>query len=297
MLAYLSSMNVPKMSSDGGFLAPIDGGTLILGGYSYGSLIAKSLPPLHVVRGMFAFPAAGSPQAEITLRAQDLSKEFQVTHQLAEWSKRGRHSPRTSASLVVGGFESEATSKRISRESSRRSLDLEGVRRSVDRMRKRPSRRASGMQDSSNIPIPERSQAIVVVPRICYLLVSPLLSPVTSLLSLTSKLRLPATLTKRTEDTLEMDQLLIHPACCIFGHNDMFTSYKRLQKWARKLQQGSETRFSIYEVPAAGHFWQEEGAEPGLANAIEEWLSDLQAISDNALSQPDGNEESMEADI
>lgn len=275
MLAYLNGLNTSETSFDGFVPTPTDGGTLILAGYSYGSLIAKSLPPLHLVRRIFESPAVGSAQAEIILRAQDLSKDYLDKHQSAERSTRGRNSFRASASVVVGGNESEETSKPMSRESSRKSLDLEGVRRSVDRIRKRSSRGPSGRHDLSSSNIPEASQASAIGPKICYLLVSPLLAPITSFLSLSNKLKLPAALTEGTDDSCTADQLLLHPSCCIFGHQDVFTSYKRLQKWAAKLQQGPESRFSVYSVEQAGHFWQEEGAELGLKDAIEAWLRAL----------------------
>jgi hypothetical protein len=269
----MSGINTSKTPSESVPL-PTDGGTLILGGYSYGSLVARSLPSLHMVTEIFTLPSAGSAQAEILLRAQDLSKEHLEKQQTVNHSSRGRNSLRASASLVVSGYESEAASKRMSRESSRRSLDLEGVRRSVDRIRNRPCRKASGRHESTSSNDPEGSPAFAFSPRICYLLVSPLLAPITTVLSLSSRLKLPAPLTRGREDE-GVDQLLLHPSCCIFGHHDVFTSYKRLQKWSAKLQQESESRFSTYEVTPAGHFWHEEGAEVGLKGAIEAWLSEL----------------------
>ena len=275
MLAYLSGINITGVSFDAAVPPPAEECTLILGGYSYGSFMAKSLPPLQVVKSIFTIPASGPAQVEIMKRAQDLSKDYSDKLQSSEQPIRGRNSLRASAGLVVGGADSDATRKRMSRESLRRSLDMEGVRGSLDRMRKRSSRIISGRHDSSNSGQLEIAQTHPLSPKICYLLVSPLLAPVTSFLSMSSKLKLPAALTKGMDDASTKEQLLLHPSCCIFGHQDVFSSYKRLQKWAAKLQQESETKFSSYSVEQAGHFWQEEGAEQGLRDAIEQWLREM----------------------
>jgi hypothetical protein len=254
--------------------SPSDGGVLILGGYSYGSFIAKSLPSLRIVAEVFASPSASSAQAEIILRARDLSKQYMEKQEQQDKSKRGRDSLRVSSGTLVGGFESEETSRRISRESSRRSLDLQGVRRSVDRIRNKPSTKGNTRHDSSYSSTPNTAEAFATLPRVCYLLVSPLLPPITAFLSMSTQVRLPASLWKGKEYNWE-DQLQLHPGCCVFGHHDVFTSHRRLQKWSKKLQQDSEGRFSSYEVEPAGHFWQEEGAESGLRSAIDTWLGGL----------------------
>jgi alpha/beta superfamily hydrolase len=275
MLAFLNGLILSKPPLDANVLPPTNTFTLVLAGYSYGSLIAKNLPPLQIVKEIFASPAAGSAQAEIILRAQDLSKDHMDKQQLVEVSIRGRNSLRASSGLVVGGNESGATSSRASRESSRRSLDLEGMRKSVDRIRKRSSRRISGRYDSSDSTQQGTHKTIAITPRICFLLVSPLLAPVTSFLSMSTKLKLPAGLIKGTAEVSSADQLMLHPCCCIFGHQDVFTSYKRLQKWAAKHEKDSEARFSTYSIEQAGHFWQEEGAQLRLRDAIEQWLREM----------------------
>ena len=251
-----------------------DGGTLILGGYSYGSFIAKSLPSLQIVTDVFASPSASSAQAEIILRARDLSKQYMEKQELRDQSERGRDSLRVYSGTLVGGFESEETSRRISRESSRKSLDHQGVRRSVDWIRNKPSRKGNARHDSSYSSTPVTTEAFAILPRVCYLLVSLLLPPITAFLSLSTKVRLPASFWKGKEYDWD-DQLQLHTGCCVFGHHDVFTSHKRLQKWSKKLQQESEGRFSRYEVEPAGHFWQEEGAESGLRSAIDAWLGGL----------------------
>lgn len=275
MLAYQNDVMLSKPPLDAAIDSPTNACTLILAGYSYGSLIAKSLPPLQVVKEIFASPAVGLAQAEIILRAQDLSKDHIDKQKLVDVSIRGRNSLRASSGLVVGGNESGATSSRPSRESSRRSLDLEGMRKSVDRIRKRSSRRISGRHDSGDSTQQGISPPFAITPRICFLLVSPLLAPVTSFLSMSTKLKLPAGLTKGTTEASSADQLMLHPSCCIFGHQDVFTSYKRLQKWAAKHEKDSKATFSSYSIEQAGHFWQEEGAELGLKDAIEQWLRKL----------------------
>lgn len=225
-----------------------------------------------MVAEIFASPSAGSAQSEIILRAGEFSKQYLEKQEQRDQSTRGQDSLCVSQGMLVGGFESEDTRRRISRESSRRSLDLEGVRRSVDRMRKRPSKRASARHDLSSSSTPDTTNAFAVLPTVRYLLISPLLPPITAFLSLSTKVRLPVSLLKG-RDYKWKEELHLHPGCCIFGHHDMFTSHKRLQKWAKKLQEESEGRFSSYEVEAAGHFWHEEGAEIGLRSAIETWLS------------------------
>ena len=272
VLSFLDGINRSESPPGSPTLPSTNSSTLILGGYSYGSLIARSLPPLPMVIEIFTDPPSGSAQAEIMFRARDLSKDYLVAQQPAE--QLGRNSLRGSAGLVVGGYESEATGKRMSIESSRKSLDMEGVRRSVERVIKRHSRRVSGKQESSISSTLTQPQTFTTIPKICYLLVSPLLAPITAILSLSSKLKLPASIANG-KGHVSQDELLLHPSCCVFGSSDMFTSHKRLRKWSSRLQKESQARFSTYEIPSAGHFWQEDGAVSALSTVIEQWLGQI----------------------
>src|SRR6266516_697939 len=119
---------------------------LVLAGYSYGSMIASHLPSADVVLDMFRSPRSDSAEAEVRLRASHIAQlrsRDVKSRQRLEQQGRGRSSLRVSDgihgkshAISLGGYESESVSRRISRESSRQSLDV-GIRNSLDRVRER----------------------------------------------------------------------------------------------------------------------------------------------------------------
>ena len=258
---------------------------LVLVGYSYGSMIASHLPCLDVVRGIIQAAHVGSAETEICLRALHLAQlhtKGLKNSQQHESQSRGRDSLRANDALQashavsVGGYESESTSRRISRDSSRRSIDV-GVRKSLDRVReklgaRKPSSTENFVDDEGSVG------ADLIAPEVCYLLISPLLPPVAGFTTMFSSL----SFTPRRQSRLisaqqgkAAQELVSHPSCAVYGDKDAFTSQRRLRKWAEHLKQQSESRFCFYEVNGAGHFWHEKDISDRLRGSVREWLGSL----------------------
>ncbi|KKA26790.1 hypothetical protein TD95_003162 [Thielaviopsis punctulata] len=91
--------------------------TLILGGYSYGSMITCQLPPLSEILSLFESPPSGSPVAEIRTRAKHLAMNQNAILSSILESQSASRSPRHSLGMRVGG--SETAVDRKSHESSR----------------------------------------------------------------------------------------------------------------------------------------------------------------------------------
>ena len=287
-----SFTNSPLSPIQSAFLTPddsfdsIDTGTvLILGGYSYGSLITTHLPSTDAILSRFAEVAKGTTEAEIRLRALSLSLQWNADHRK---SKRGRsltveHSTHSSShSAVIGGDESEPGTRRLSRE-SRRSLDV--VRRSMDRSRAKLGLRAHSAEFTEAATRSEEKMDMVEMPRLhtSYLLVSPLLPPISLCATMFTKLKLhrqyrrPSGLSSNMGMSESEENLLNNPTLAVFGDKDFFTSYKKLQSWAERFHRALGSRFKFRTVAGAGHFWHEEGVEREMRSAIRNWIDEIQS--------------------
>lgn len=69
--------------------------------------------------------------------------------------------------------------------------------------------------------------------------------------------------------------LLTYPTLAVFGTDDIFTSNKKLQAWAARLQRPRNSRFRHLEVKGAGHFWTGHGAVQALRRAVRDFIHDL----------------------
>lgn len=223
---------------------------LLLAGYSYGSLVTTQLPNLSSIVSLFHAPKPGTGASEIILRAKQLSKQqnesficvadalkkksTNTTSNTTPKHSRGRslqaetalssRKPSTTASVRLGGEESDPDLRRASHDShNRRSLSFEPerLRKSIDRVRslaRRPdfrspnasrqrkgsdsSRRSSSGDSSPSMEIvspldaaaekaehagSEKDEIGVDDIKVSYLLVSPLQGLVTKLATLWSK--------------------------------------------------------------------------------------------------------------
>lgn len=278
---------------------------LILGGYSYGSLIASCLPSYEFVAQLFSASEEDSAEAEIRSRAQMTARDLGAYFEMLRNGSlgRGRSSLRVSGAvsptkrgIAMGGYDSEAASRRISRESSRKSLDGERVRRSLDRARQRIRSRVSSDQYATNPPTPpsprrfEAKPFELLEPEVSYLAISPLLPPVSMLTTMFSRptfeKRNPKTGHITARDKGDRNQkFLEHASCFIYGSKDVFTSDKKLRKWADEIHQKASATFSSYEVSEAGHFWTETEASARLQSSVKDWLVTMQrsrVISDGS---------------
>ncbi|KAK4201715.1 hypothetical protein QBC40DRAFT_51786 [Triangularia verruculosa] len=81
---------------------------LLLGGYSYGSMITAQLPDIEAVMALFEAPENGTPAAEIRLRAEHLAEQQNTalaSLRAAALDRQQPGSPRRAGGLRVGGNE------------------------------------------------------------------------------------------------------------------------------------------------------------------------------------------------
>ncbi|MCJ1251176.1 hypothetical protein MMC30_008407 [Trapelia coarctata] len=255
---------------------------LILGGYSYGSLITSNLPSTETILSSFATVSKGTAEAEIRLRAMNLSNQSNAEAQ--QHPRRGRRSAQSALrasphSAVFGGEESEPGTRRPSRE-SRRSIDM--VRRSMDRSRtKLGIRRSSSEVEPAPLEV-KLGKTDLVQPSTHYLLISPLLPPISMLATMFSKANVfrndnihPTQPTTTPSASCAEEKFRRHPTLAIYGDKDFFTSHKKLRKWAEQLMAESESRFTCREIQRAGHFWREEGVDGQMRGCIRDWVVDI----------------------
>lgn len=260
-----------------------DAPLLVLGGYSYGSMITSHLPPVQTVADLFKSPKLDSAQSEIKRRAEDLSRDGRAYLEihtggvtlLSPKVRAGRveeaKSPRRS--VTVGGYESDAASRRVSREFSRKSIDGDRVRQSIDRVHQKLSSRVQ--TPTAVEPETPRLGVSPTLPLIAYVLVSPLLSTVAGFTTMFSKLRYTgrdAGVAPHTDE--EFHELMTHPCCCLYGSKDVFTSGRKLQRWTESLSAKSASQFMAIRVET-GHFWQEAEAVIRLRQGLAQWLQSL----------------------
>jgi pimeloyl-ACP methyl ester carboxylesterase len=258
---------------------------LILAGYSYGSMIACHLPGIERVLRLFSNAAASSAESEIQLRASHLSSQTLRELEARQGRDRSRKSLRLSAShsnlassqlspsVMVGGFESEATERRIDQ---RRSLD---IRKSLDRVREkihvRPHRLSDEKKESED-DTADHGKVNIMHPQICYLLVSPVLPPVATFATFFSTLSFKGDETEkhvsRKNSSLEIARC---PSLAVYGDRDPFTAVKRLRNWARKASMIPGSVFQHEEVEGVGHFWRESGVLEQMKRHIKEWESSI----------------------
>lgn len=194
-ITYLTSLS---SESDGDRVAELD---IVLGGYSYGSLIVQSLPPFKSILGQFCEADAESGEAGIIAQAQALAVEHLDTYSF------------------VRVF----------------TIDVNQSQRALKSRVFRPSS----------------------------LLISPLLQPISTLLSL----QFTNVFMKDNECNLTSNKTL-----AVFGGHDTFTSSTRLIRWADRLKKAEESQFKHEHIVDAGHFWNEAGAGVKLQQCIASWL-------------------------
>lgn len=263
-------------------------------------MIASHLPDLATVQSYHVTAQEGSSDYEILRRAQELAKVFlsYLESQVpAGGSSRGAEGTADLSNsrheVMIGGYNSESASRRINKESGRRSVDL-SVRHGIDRVRRvthRLSVRAHGEHEAlqpSHRPAP--SSAFPVQLRLAYLLISPLLPPIAGFTTMFSKLSFEkkGTNAGATSQRTVAQNLCENPTLAIYGDRDMFTSVRKLQKWANELERMPHSGFMSQEVPGAGHFWHEHGAQEHLCDVVGEWanaiLLGIQSKDDDVVS-------------
>lgn len=231
-------------------------------------MITSHLPPIADILSNSSEVATGTAAAEGLLQARKLAGQW---NKAIEW---GAHSE--------GGLERAST---IAQES----LQINAPSVSVGRGESAANLRAStsevthsneGVQPTGNTaPIPSdlaihNKEAEILAPRTHYLLISPLLPPISLVATFFSSPRISK------ERQNHPSNLTSFPTLAVYGSNDVFTSVKNLRKWATKLAAEPASQFRYKEVEGAGHFWQEEGAARQLRDAVREWVRDVVCTSE-----------------
>ena len=261
--------SLPQSTNSGGI-------ELIIGGYSYGSLITTLLPSTEDILKRFAKVNKGTAEAEIRLRAVSLAAQWNKDALLYREAQQARKTYsheklRVSAHAItaaMGGEESEPGSRRVSHE-GRRSLDA--VRRSMEKSRQKFLRQYSSEKSEHNIVIESLVPVEIPSPRTHYLLISLLQPPVSMFVTMFSNLHLGHLAQSEVK-------LLDHPTLVIYGDKDFFASQRRLRKWAESQRSRPDSQFQFHEVAGAGHFWREEGVETQMRGHIRQWIQDIAQI-------------------
>lgn len=216
MLLYLHSLKLGANEPSSDDSSP--GIHLILGGYSYGSLIASHLPAVDAVVGLFSQTASGSAPYEIVKVAEEISRSSEERLHLRAESPTAR-----TPTIDTDDFD------RISRST------------------------------------------------ISYLLVSPLLPPLSNFLTLFSTPSLDVAAETSAQGRQipcpkPATQLCQHRTLIIYGNQDGFTPAKKLRKWADELSHVPQSQFQHREIGRAGHFWREDGVEKQARTELQDWL-------------------------
>lgn len=240
---------------------------VVLGGYSYGSLILKHLPPVPTILRPFAAPVSGSSADEILLRAHKLADQSNLEWvNLAQDEARARqqrqgheHKP----SMTMGGEETTPEKRRSSRDVHR---NLESHSSLKIRTRLRTLSHRQRDEDVGVVTADETQRTPVVIPEIRYLLISPLTMPVSTVLA-------PALGHKFWHKSRVGHQEVIgmHTSLAIYGDQDTFSSAKKLRDWSKSLKSSPGSSFSSVEVKGADHFWVSQQAEASLRAALQSW--------------------------
>lgn len=245
---------------------------ILLGGYSFGSLILVRLPSITDMINTFETAEHGTAGAEIFLRARALARQTQRSLQelqLASTIRSQKHMPSNSRSstITVGGEETDPAERRRSKDSRRRSASAvrdmpHRIRTHIRRHSGHHHRSASG--DHQPPSLPQRAPRVAVR----YLLVSPVLFPLSTTL-LPPGLAFPkANATDATAGLLSLK----HPTLVAFGDSDHFTSAKKLRQWAERLASESKGRLRWTQIDGVGHFWREEGVAARLEAELVQWM-------------------------
>lgn len=247
--------------------------TVILGGYSYGSVILRHLPPVAAILQTFTNPIAGSAHDEILKRSRTLAEQSNTAwtniSRSRERESRSRtkgHEPKSS--MTMGGEETTPEKRRTSRDIRRsvdRSLNVDiGCRlRSLSHSHRR--RKDESPPKSLEI---KHSQPIAL-PQIRYLLIS----PVAPLISTFTAPALGHKFWQKTRGDGE-DPIGQHATLAIYGDQDMFVSGKRVRDWSEQIKtpSGSQSAcIEVVEIAEAGHFWVERGVEAQLRSTLRDW--------------------------
>lgn len=248
--------------------API---SLLLGGYSFGSLILARLPPIPRIVARFESAERGTAASEIFLRARTLAKQTPQEAQTRPSTSRGRGltvdqppgSPTSRASPVtVGGEETDPSERRKSRDTKH---SAEFIREVPHKIKSR-IRKHSGAQHTERPLTASTLNPAQPMVAVAYLVISPVLVPFSTTL-------LPPGVSLSNQELGLFP--VSNPTLAVFGSADTFSSSKKLRQWAEGLATVSSKHFQWEQIDGAGHFWREQGVMRRLQSRIAGWTTEV----------------------
>ncbi|KMU78989.1 hypothetical protein CIHG_04556 [Coccidioides immitis H538.4] len=220
---------------------------LILSGYSFGSMLATLLPSAVQVVETFSSAEDDSSAMKIRRIALELARE----HSLSIRYEVAFHAllPVFSRSQGILNARRPATPSGA--------CNYQPESRVLGRIGK-------GVEKINPSP-----------PDVHYLLVSPILPPVSLFVTMSffaSHKNLSTTVDGSSiTGLLPEEALTSHRSLAIYGDSDFFTSIKKLRDWSRELSSKPNSSFEFLEIRGAGHFWRENGVEFLLKSAIRDF--------------------------
>lgn len=256
---------------------------LLLGGYSYGSMIAAHLPSIDVVGDCLLNATDGSAEREIENRAHELGTAFlgyYETQQLRGRGSRKASDTATSGSglATFGGYESSDAARKISRDRSLRKVEADRVRHSVERVRRKLSSHRSESPNSNpqgGTEIASKALPAVTVPKLRFLLISPLLGSVAGLATMFSRLKFERrgnAAARILPSTIPEEALSKNPSLVVHGSSDHFTSSTKVKAWCDTTKARPRSLLTSHEIQGAGHFWHDDSNEQKLIRTVNDWL-------------------------
>ena len=243
---------------------------VILGGYSYGSLILQHLPPVPEILQSLAAPVSGSAADEILLRARKLADQSN-----SEWislardeahARRGTNGHGHIPSTIIGGEETSPENRKRSRD-MHRSVDGDGNSKIKTRLRGLSQTLIHrGRKDDTRVTSHDINGVVNTIADVRYLLISPLTAPMSRLAVPALGSKLWGKATQDAEETIGK-----HASLVIYGDQDMFSSAKKIRDWSERLRAQPGSHFLSVEVAGAGHFWVESRSEEKLRTALQTW--------------------------
>lgn len=288
LVHYLGTLS--EAWSDGPDLSEV---SILLAGYSYGSLVLSSLPPLQTILQPSQTAPAGTSAAEGVLRARRLARETirDISGSQHSVPDRGRHlasnqtrTPSTgrprvhSQTVTVGGEETDPSERRLSRDSKDSRRGLSAAKKAVDvphriklrLVRSRSSSKSEHDPTSAGSTSNEQTSTLRL-PHVYYMLISPLLPPLAHVLMPPHSLGslLGSRYDKASGSGFAQ---FISPTFVAWGTNDSFTSSKRLSAWVEQVGGKAPGVLFDVQIDGAGHFWRETGVLEQLQQKIVYWI-------------------------
>ena len=206
---------------------------IVLGGYSYGALIAMRLPPMEEILKRFS-KIQGSGTVEDQIR-----QTVEATLGLDYLDERNRESSRSLLEMTVD----------------------------ADLPYQRAQAQAQAQAQARECEVSRRRGSKILLVRLSYLFVSPILPPLAWLLGGVGVVG-GGECRETGQGVQVQSSTSRYPKLAIVGDGDGFTSVKRVLKWAQ------ERSAEFAEVPGAGHFWVEVGAVERLKSRVAKWIND-----------------------